>query len=124
MSEEMQIEEMIIAVKKAVADYAAIDYEEDSILLDGNDLDHLATQTAEELYNEGYRKASEVAKEIFEAIDKLLDKHFREVHFINGTSTFFLRETLKFILPNSKRNIRRKGNDKRSLFLRRLQVVR
>ena len=32
---------------------------------------------AEALYNSGYRKASDVAREIFEAVDKLLWQHSR-----------------------------------------------
>lgn len=59
MNKEKQIEEMILTVKNAVADNAAIDREEDSIMLDGNDLDHAAEQTAEALYETGYRKRSE-----------------------------------------------------------------
>ena len=46
MSKEKQIEEMILTVKNAVSDNAAIDLDEDIITLDGNDLDHVAEQTA------------------------------------------------------------------------------
>ena len=70
---EKQIEEIILIVKGTVADNAAIDFEKDRILFDGNDLDHLAEQIAEHITAKGYRKASEVAREIFEGIEVWLD---------------------------------------------------
>ncbi len=74
MNRDKQIEEIILIVKGAVADNAAIDFEKDRILLDGNDLDHLAEQIAEHTTVKGYRKASEVAREIFEDCHNTLIK--------------------------------------------------
>ena len=58
MSKE-QIEETILIVKNSIADNAVIVSEDDLVTLDGNDFDHAAAETAEALYNAGYRKQSE-----------------------------------------------------------------
>ena len=59
MRKEKQTEEMILAVKNAIANNAEIDLDEEIITLDGNGVDHVAEQIAETLYNAGYRKQSE-----------------------------------------------------------------
>ena len=68
---EQQFDETILKVKQAISHNAYIEVESDTmtLTLDGNDFDHIAEQVAEELYDDGYRKAEEVrretAKEIF-----------------------------------------------------------
>ena len=43
---------------------------------------YVAQETANKLYSAGYRKASEVAREIFEEIEKILDRHSISYHKI------------------------------------------
>ena len=59
MSKASHIEEIILIVKSAVAANATIDFDKDTITLDGNDLDHIAEQVAEALYEKNYRKQRE-----------------------------------------------------------------
>lgn len=63
MSRENQIEEMANDLYTCHDEYAR----------DGDDWVTDYNSTAKNLYNKGYRKASDVAKEIFEEIDNILD---------------------------------------------------
>lgn len=57
MNKEHQKDEIILAVKEAFSDNAEpMPFVRAYIELDGNDIDHIAEQTAENLYNAGYRK--------------------------------------------------------------------
>lgn len=71
---EKQIEEIILVVKEKMTDNASIDIVEDLVSFNGNDFDHIAEQTAEALYNAGYRKIPEGAvvltKEEYEKLFK------------------------------------------------------
>lgn len=86
MSLQKQIEEMILAVKNAITDNATIDLDGDSIMLDGNGFDHAAEQTAEALYNAGYRKQSDTAWEIVVVLASELHQMlpFKALTLING----------------------------------------
>lgn len=64
---EKQIEEIVRDVDKAIRANFAWD------VLNGGYVVSSADNIAQELYYAGYRKASEVAREIFEEIDKRLD---------------------------------------------------
>lgn len=70
MNKEKQIEEMKLILDKAEEEYSEIwnewfyDYKENG------KIDHEFLFFAKVLYNAGYRKASEVAREIFEQIEK------------------------------------------------------
>ena len=56
MSNKEQIkDEIILTVKKAIG-VNSYYTEDDNVLIDSNDIDHIAEQTAEALYNAGYRK--------------------------------------------------------------------
>ena len=72
MSRDKQIEEManIIALKAF----------EQAHLIDGDE--NLADIVAEDLYEKGYRKASDVAREIFEEIEENTNSY--KVPFSNG----------------------------------------
>lgn len=60
MYNEQQKDEIILAVKEAFNDNAEpTPFVRAYIELDGNDIDHIAEQTAETLYNAGYRKPPE-----------------------------------------------------------------
>lgn len=62
MNKEQQKDEIILAVKQAFNDNAEpTPFVREYIELDGNDIDHIAEQTAETLYNAGYRKIPETA---------------------------------------------------------------
>ena len=61
MDKQNQIEEIILVVKEQIANNAVIDFEEDTVSFNGNDFDHIGEQTAEALYNAGYRKIPEGA---------------------------------------------------------------
>ena len=78
MNEEKQIEEIVLTVKTSVVDNALILSEEDRIILDGNDLDHAAEQTAEVLTAKNYRKASEVAREVIGKLEQEIAKCFQK----------------------------------------------
>lgn len=57
MNKEQMKDEIILAVKEAFNDNAEpTPFVRAYIELDGNDIDHIAEQTAENLYNAGYRK--------------------------------------------------------------------
>ena len=58
MNKEQQKDEIILSVKKAngVNSYYT---EADNFLIDSNDVEHIAEQSAEMLYNAGYRKIDE-----------------------------------------------------------------
>lgn len=56
MNNKEQIkDEIILTVKKAIG-VNSYYTEDDNFLIDSNDIDHIAEQTAENLYNAGYRK--------------------------------------------------------------------
>ena len=57
-------DEIILIVKQAIIDNAAIDFDADCITLDGNNCDHMAEQIAESIYAAGYRKVDEYEAEI------------------------------------------------------------
>lgn len=74
MDKQKQIEEIILVVKKKIADNASIDIDEDLVFFNGNDFDHIAEQVAECLYLKGCRKIPEGAvvlteEELKEKID-------------------------------------------------------
>ena len=50
---------------------------------------------AKELYAKGYRKASDVAREIFEEIDKLVYRLLNDVHYIAGDLVWDINELKK-----------------------------
>ncbi len=102
MDNEKQIEEMAKHCFFFEGGYCCTDLHI-SKMCEGESKDCGLYQTLENLHNAGYRKASEVAAEIFGEIDKLLDKHFREVHFINGTSTFVFERDLEISLAELKK---------------------
>lgn len=55
MKEEQIKDEIILTVKKAIG-VNSYNTEDDNFLIDSNDIDHIAEQTAEIIYNAGYRK--------------------------------------------------------------------
>lgn len=60
MNKEQQKDEIISIVKKEIDDNSVCSVGENEIIsLDGNDVDHIAEQSAEMLYNAGYRKIDE-----------------------------------------------------------------
>ena len=44
----------------------------------------VSKETAEALYNAGYRKTSDIAREIFEEIDRMIYKVLNDRHYIMG----------------------------------------
>lgn len=58
MNKEQQKDEIILSVKKAIG-VNSYYTEADNFLIDSNDVDHIAEQSAEMLYNAGYRKIDE-----------------------------------------------------------------
>ena len=68
--------EIILIVKKAIADNAEIDVETDTVTTDCNSCDHIADEVYEALYNAGYRKtftsdfASDTQKAFKEGYEK------------------------------------------------------
>lgn len=59
MSNKEQIkDEIILTVKKAIG-VNSYYTEDDNVLIDSNDIDHIAEQTAAALYNAGYRQIDE-----------------------------------------------------------------
>lgn len=64
------VDKIILIVKSTVAYNATIDHEADRIELNGNDFDHIAEQIAEQIGALGYRKSTDVAREIFAEIEK------------------------------------------------------
>lgn len=66
MEKEKQIEEMAKVIEKVFDDLYYEGYDPDS------------EETARALYAANYRKASDVAKEIFAEIEKIIDKHYNK----------------------------------------------
>lgn len=60
-NKEQQKDEIILIVKKAIADNAEIDVETDTVTTDCNGCDHIAEQVAKEIYNAGNRKVPKYA---------------------------------------------------------------
>lgn len=58
MNKEQQKDEIILSVKKAIGENSYYT-EADNCLIDSNDVDHIAEQSAEMLYNAGYRQIDE-----------------------------------------------------------------
>ena len=83
MSREKQIEEMAKDLRKSEFWY-----------FDDTDCDFELERkkTAENLYNAGYRKASEVAEEIFEEIDRMIYKVLNDRHYIMGDMCYEVAE--------------------------------
>ena len=50
---------------------------------------------AKELYAKGYRKSTDVAREIFEEIDKLIYRLLNDVHYIAGDLVWDINELKK-----------------------------
>ena len=55
----------------------------------------LPIYSAELLYNAGYRKASDVAREIFEEIDRMIYKVLNDRHYIMGDMCWEVAELKK-----------------------------
>lgn len=75
MNKEKQIEEMKSIIDKAEEEYSEIWNEWFYDHKEGTKIDNEFLFFAKLLYNAGYRKASDVAEEIFAEIDKLLRQH-------------------------------------------------
>lgn len=80
MNNKEQIkDEIILTVKKAIG-VNSYYTEDDNFLIDSNDIDHIAEQTAENLYNAGYRKtftsdlASDTQKAFKEGYEKVKEE--------------------------------------------------
>ena len=89
MNKEQQKDEIILAVKEAFNDNAEpTPFVREYIELDGNDIDHIAEQTAENLYNAGWRKtftsdlASDTQKAFKEGYQKGFDDRDEEFKII------------------------------------------
>lgn len=76
MSKDKQIEEMAKVIKSSLDGLGSENFNFTG--------DEISTMFAEALYNAGYRKASDVAREIFEEIDKIVDKHYNNHIFGNN----------------------------------------
>lgn len=72
MSSDKQIEEMYKDVYEAINHNRVIDVTHDCYI------DVNTIGLTKELYDDGYRKASEVAREIFEEIDKIFRQQFEK----------------------------------------------
>ncbi len=88
MNNKEQIkDEIILTVKKAIG---ANSYytEDDNVLIDSNDIDHIAEQTAEIIYNAGYRKtftsdfASDTQKAYKEGYIKGIEEREAEIEIL------------------------------------------
>lgn len=101
MNKEQIKDEIILTVKKAIADNAEI-YDEDYISADSNDTDHMAEQVAENLYNAGYRKtftsdlASDTQKAFKEGYIKGFDDRDEEFKIIIGRNEQLLKRNAQF----------------------------
>lgn len=91
MNKEKQIEEMA----KDIADVWIVDLDGDVHLLSERLWSDDIYNIANELHNAGYRKASEVAREIFEEIDKLAYRFMNDRHYIFGDMVYDLAELKK-----------------------------
>lgn len=95
MNKEQIKDEIILTVKKAIADNAEI-YDEDYISADSNDTDHMAEQVAENLYNAGYRKTftSDLASDTQKAYKEGYIKGIEERKAENERLTERLKQVL------------------------------
>lgn len=75
MDKQEQINEMIEAFKDAIGNNALIDMDAEECALDCNGVDHVAEQCAESLYNLGYRKQSDTAREILKPLYDCIMEH-------------------------------------------------
>ena len=57
--------------------------------------DEISTMFAKALYNAGYRKESEVAREIFGEIDRFIHKVLNDEHYIMGDMCWDVAELKK-----------------------------
>ena len=70
MKKEQSKDEIAFIAKALIGLNAKIDFERDCAELDSNDIDHIAEQIGEELYNKGYRKLAGEENEILtDAVD-------------------------------------------------------
>ena len=76
MSIERQIEEMVRAVCIQMRDYPKLTCKKCKADNSSTNAYCRVQFEMERLYNAGYRKASEVAEEIFAEIEKIIDKHY------------------------------------------------
>lgn len=74
MKKEQSKDEITFIAKALIGLNAKIDFERDCAELDSNDIDHIAEQIGEELYNKGYRK---LAGEENEVLTDAVDATFR-----------------------------------------------
>ena len=58
-----------------------------------------------------YRKASEVAREIFEEIERLLDKNIAKVNHADGSFTLVFKRTLEVDLAKLRKKNESEGAD-------------
>ena len=82
MNKEQIKDEIILAVKEAFNDNAEpTPFVRGYIELDGNDIDHISEQTAETLYNAGYRKTftSDIASDTQKAVKEGYQKALAEL---------------------------------------------
>ena len=96
MSRDKQIEEMAKVIKSSLDGLGSGNF-----TFSG---DGISTMFAEALYNAGYRKSSEVAREIFEEIDPLLDKYMNDANYSTGEIIYDLAELKKKYTESEKDN--------------------
>ena len=86
MNKEQQKDEVILIVKKAIdANTEQHFVDDDTVYIDGNDVDHIAEQVADEVYATGYRKtstsdlASDTQKAFKEGYEKARNETAKEI---------------------------------------------
>lgn len=84
MNKDKQVEEM---------QNDLIEISKNPIMIDG--LEHWSDVIAEKLIGKGYRKASEVAREIFEEIDRMIYRLLNDRHYIVGDMCYEVEELKK-----------------------------
>lgn len=81
MNKEQQIEKMIPIIKAVIFENALnvdVGKECDTFLIDGNDIDHSAEDSATALYEAGYRKQSDTVREFAEKLTLAIhDKEYK-----------------------------------------------
>ena len=75
MTKEQQKDEIAFIAKALIGLNAKIDFERDCAELDSNDIDHIAEQIGEKLYDAGYRKENSV--HVGELLSDTIDATFR-----------------------------------------------
>lgn len=63
------------------------------------------------VYDAGYRKSADVVEEIFEEIERLLDKHIIKVKYTDGLSTLVFKRTLEVDLFELRKKYESEGTD-------------